>query len=95
MMRRPSWSATDPFWTVWKRGHSPLRSPVSSSTALPETPETESSVPILVWQKSSHSAEAANCVCLAVAPDGTIRLRDSKAPATVVATTPQALRRFL
>ncbi|MGP3637837.1 DUF397 domain-containing protein, partial [Streptomyces sp. 24-1644] len=36
-----------------------------------------------------------NCVCLAVAPDGTIRLRDSKAPATVVATTPQALRRFL
>ncbi|MFC9246450.1 DUF397 domain-containing protein [Streptomyces sp. NPDC057136] len=52
-------------------------------------------MPILVWQKSSHSAEAANCVCLAVAPDGSIRLRDSKVPATLVATTPQALRHFL
>ncbi|MGP3638436.1 DUF397 domain-containing protein, partial [Streptomyces sp. 24-1644] len=47
------------------------------------------------WRKSSYSGDASNCVCLAVAPDGTIRLRDSKAPATVVATTPQALRRFL
>ncbi|QNE77425.1 DUF397 domain-containing protein [Streptomyces finlayi] len=47
------------------------------------------------WRKSSYSGDASNCVCLAAAPDGTVRLRDSKAPATLVATTPQALRRFL
>jgi hypothetical protein len=34
-------------------------------------------VPELTWQKSSYSAEAANCVEIATTPT-TIRIRDSK-----------------
>ncbi|MCP3819907.1 DUF397 domain-containing protein [Streptomyces sp. A3M-1-3] len=49
----------------------------------------------LEWRKSSYSAEAANCVCVAVAPDGTLRLRDSKAPEIIFAASSQALRRFI
>ncbi|MBT2404502.1 MULTISPECIES: DUF397 domain-containing protein [unclassified Streptomyces] len=47
------------------------------------------------WRKSSYSAEAANCVCVAVAPDGAVRLRDSKVPETVVAASAHALRTFI
>lgn len=50
---------------------------------------------ILDWRKSSYSAEGANCVNLAITPDGTIHLRDSKAPRTVVATGPHALQHFM
>jgi hypothetical protein len=49
----------------------------------------------LDWWKSSYSAEAANCVCVALAPDGTVRLRDSKVPAVVVSASPRALRVFV
>ncbi|MFF3291750.1 DUF397 domain-containing protein [Streptomyces sp. NPDC003023] len=49
----------------------------------------------LAWQKSSYSAEAANCVCVALAPDGTVRLRDSKVPDVLVATRPEVLERFI
>ncbi|WP_329122025.1 DUF397 domain-containing protein [Streptomyces sp. NBC_01465] len=35
----------------------------------------------LNWQKSSYSSEGSNCVELATAPDGTIHLRESDAPA--------------
>lgn len=49
----------------------------------------------LAWQKSSHSAEAANCVCVALAPDGSVRVRDSKVPGTVVSTGRDALDRFI
>ncbi|HWU08268.1 MAG TPA: DUF397 domain-containing protein [Streptomyces sp.] len=49
----------------------------------------------LSWRTSSYSAEGANCVNLAIAPDGTVRLRDSKAPRTVVATSADALRHFI
>ncbi|MET9888367.1 DUF397 domain-containing protein [Streptomyces sp. NPDC006430] len=52
-------------------------------------------MPELDWRKSSYSAEAANCVCIAVAPDATVRLRDSKVPGTVVAASPHALRTFI
>ena len=38
-------------------------------------------MPTLHWQKSSYSSEGNNCVELATAPDGTIRLRESDDPA--------------
>ncbi|MFJ4898622.1 DUF397 domain-containing protein [Streptomyces sp. NPDC088727] len=38
----------------------------------------------LIWQKSSFSGEAANCVDVAVAPDGTLRLRESDDPDVVL-----------
>ncbi|MFC7262654.1 DUF397 domain-containing protein [Streptomyces lutosisoli] len=41
-------------------------------------------MPELHWQKSSFSSEASNCVELATAPDGTIRLRESDAPSTAL-----------
>ena len=47
------------------------------------------------WQTSSYSGDASNCVSLALAPDGTIRLRDTKAPRTVIATSTQAVRHFI
>ncbi|MEW2631739.1 DUF397 domain-containing protein [Streptomyces sp. NPDC048389] len=49
----------------------------------------------LAWHKSSYSAEGANCVCVAVAPDGTVRLRDSKVPDVLLATRPEVLGRFI
>ncbi|MFI9580983.1 DUF397 domain-containing protein [Streptomyces sp. NPDC052236] len=52
-------------------------------------------MPELHWWKSSYSAEAANCVCVAIAPDGTVRLRDSKVPEALVAASPNALRTFI
>ena len=47
------------------------------------------------WQKSSFSAEAANCVYVAAADDGTIKLRESDDPGTIVTTTPENLRAFI
>ncbi|MDQ1038317.1 hypothetical protein QFZ75_004733 [Streptomyces sp. V3I8] len=41
----------------------------------------------LVWQKSSYSAEAANCLYVAAAPTGTVHLRESDAPDAVLITT--------
>ncbi|MFD4523063.1 DUF397 domain-containing protein [Streptomyces sp. NPDC058470] len=41
----------------------------------------------LAWQKSTYSAEAANCVYLAATPAGTIRLRESDEPDVMVTTT--------
>ncbi|MDQ1036587.1 hypothetical protein QFZ75_003003 [Streptomyces sp. V3I8] len=38
----------------------------------------------LHWQKSSFSSEASNCLELATAPDGTLRLRESDDPAAVL-----------
>jgi len=49
----------------------------------------------LNWRKSSYSAEGANCVNLAIAPDGTVRLRDSKVPRTVVTASTYALQHFV
>jgi hypothetical protein len=49
-------------------------------------------VPRLAWQKSSFSGdENNNCLCLATAPDGTLRLRESDAPHKVIVTTPDRL----
>ena len=41
-------------------------------------------MPELHWQKSSFSSEASNCLELATAPDGTIHLRESDAPAIML-----------
>jgi Domain of unknown function (DUF397) len=43
-------------------------------------------MPELHWQKSSFSSEASNCIELATAPDGTIRLRESDDPTVSLAT---------
>ncbi|GHC70052.1 DUF397 domain-containing protein [Streptomyces cinnamoneus] len=47
------------------------------------------------WQKSSFSADAGNCINVAVARNGTIRLRESDDPGTVLAVTPAALRALM
>jgi hypothetical protein len=38
----------------------------------------------LMWQKSSFSAEASNCVNIAMASDGTLWLRESDEPEVVL-----------
>ena len=52
-------------------------------------------MPELSWQKSSFSEDQANCVYLAPAPDGTIRLRESDEPRTVIVTAPEGLAALL
>lgn len=49
----------------------------------------------LVWQKSSFSGEAANCVNVAAAPDGTLRLRESDDPDVILAATRAGLSALL
>ncbi|WP_030018354.1 DUF397 domain-containing protein [Streptomyces monomycini] len=41
----------------------------------------------LTWQKSSYSNAAVNCVNIAAAPDGTVRLRESDDPDVILAAT--------
>lgn len=46
-------------------------------------------MPTLHWQKSTYSSEGNNCLELATAPDGTIRLRESDDPTiTLTIRTP-------
>ncbi|MEW2570750.1 DUF397 domain-containing protein [Streptomyces sp. NPDC047070] len=53
-------------------------------------------MPELNWQKSSFSGgPQGNCLYIATAPDGTLRLRESDTPDTVLATEPQALSALL
>ncbi|MFP8942969.1 DUF397 domain-containing protein [Streptomyces fenghuangensis] len=47
------------------------------------------------WQKSSYSGTAANCVYVAASDDGTIKLRESDDPGTVLTTTPERLAAFI
>jgi hypothetical protein len=49
----------------------------------------------LNWQKSSFSAEAANCVNVASAPDDTLRLRESDAPGRILTVTREGLSALL
>jgi hypothetical protein len=59
---------------------------------------SEVPVPEVKWQKSSFSGDDANrdCVEISTAPDGrTALLRESDTPATVLRTTPAALRALL
>ncbi|MGW0563414.1 DUF397 domain-containing protein [Streptomyces sp. NPDC003016] len=45
----------------------------------------------LDWQKSTFSGDQANCVYVATAPDGTVRLQESDTPDVTLTTTPSAL----
>ncbi|MCA6094870.1 DUF397 domain-containing protein [Streptomyces sp. SCA3-4] len=47
------------------------------------------------WKKSSYSASSSNCVNIAAAEDGTMRLRESDDPGTVLVVTPAALRALM
>ncbi|MGW2044472.1 DUF397 domain-containing protein [Streptomyces sp. NPDC001858] len=48
-------------------------------------------MPELHWQKSTYSQEASACVYLATTPTGTILLRESDEPKTIVTTSPHQL----
>ncbi|MGW6060579.1 DUF397 domain-containing protein [Streptomyces sp. NPDC055189] len=53
-------------------------------------------MPRLNWQKSSFSGgPESNCLYIATAPDGTIRLRESDAPDTTLTTAPGPLAALL
>ncbi|MEH0578800.1 MULTISPECIES: DUF397 domain-containing protein [Streptomyces] len=45
----------------------------------------------LNWQKSTYSEEASSCVYVATTPTGTILLRESNEPATILITGPHPL----
>ncbi|WP_330175428.1 DUF397 domain-containing protein [Streptomyces sp. NBC_01498] len=47
------------------------------------------------WQKSSYSGNCGNCVYIAAADDGSIKLHESDDPDVVVTTTPEKLRAFI
>ena len=49
----------------------------------------------LLWQKSTFSEDHANCLYIATAPDGTLRLRESDTPDVVLATTPKGFATLL
>ncbi|MEV2252063.1 DUF397 domain-containing protein [Streptomyces sp. NPDC050147] len=52
-------------------------------------------MPQLTWQKSSFSEDQANCLYIATAPDGTLRLRESDTPDTILTTTRDPLAALL
>jgi len=45
----------------------------------------------LNWQKSTYSESGSSCVYVATTPAGTILLRESDAPATILTTGPRQL----
>lgn len=47
------------------------------------------------WQKSSYSESASSCVYLATTPTGTILLRESDEPETILTTGPRQLRTLI
>lgn len=49
----------------------------------------------LQWQKSTFSAEAANCVYVAASATGTLHLRESDDPDTILTTGPRQLRALI
>ncbi|MER6015416.1 DUF397 domain-containing protein [Streptomyces bluensis] len=49
----------------------------------------------LNWQKSTYSEEASSCVYLAATPAGTILLRESDAPETVLRTDTRQLNALI
>ncbi|MFD7416811.1 DUF397 domain-containing protein [Kitasatospora purpeofusca] len=48
-----------------------------------------------IWQKSSFSGDAANCIYLVATGDGGIRIRESDEPDVVVTTTAERFRAFI
>lgn len=51
-------------------------------------------MPELTWQKSTYSAEAANCLHVAASPC-TIHLRESDEPDVILTTTTPGLRALI
>ncbi|MGH1555269.1 DUF397 domain-containing protein [Streptomyces sp. L7] len=49
-------------------------------------------MPNHVWQKSTYSPDASNCVYLSADPTGTVRLRESDTPEVTLTTTTDRLR---
>jgi hypothetical protein len=47
------------------------------------------------WQKSTHSGDSSNCVYVAATPTGTIHLRESDEPETILTTPPTALKSLI
>ncbi|MDT0452325.1 DUF397 domain-containing protein [Streptomyces hesseae] len=47
------------------------------------------------WWKSSYSSNSSNCVNVAAAGDGTLRLRESDDPGVVLATNAASLRALI
>ncbi|GAA3973633.1 DUF397 domain-containing protein [Streptomyces plumbiresistens] len=47
------------------------------------------------WQKSTYSEEGSACVYLAATPAGTILLRESDEPETIITTGPRQLRALI
>ncbi|MEW1721099.1 DUF397 domain-containing protein [Streptomyces sp. NPDC093109] len=47
------------------------------------------------WQKSSYSGTAGNCINIAAADDGTVKIVESDSPDVIVTTTPEKLRAFI
>ncbi|MFC8664976.1 DUF397 domain-containing protein [Streptomyces sp. NPDC057199] len=53
-------------------------------------------MPELNWQKSTFSGgPQGECLYIATAPDGTLRLRESDTPDVILATAPQGLAGLL
>lgn len=52
-------------------------------------------MPELAWQKSTYSAEAANCVYVAAPTSDTIHLREGDAPDVILRTTPDRMRELI
>ncbi|MBH1934083.1 DUF397 domain-containing protein [Streptomyces sp. AV19] len=50
---------------------------------------------VYVWQKSSFSGQAVNCLHIAGAADGTLRLRESDWPKAVLRSTRATMRGLL
>ncbi|MEU1783897.1 MULTISPECIES: DUF397 domain-containing protein [Streptomyces] len=50
---------------------------------------------MVAWQKSSYSGTASNCLNIAAVEDGTVRLRESDDPDTVLVVAPASLRALL
>lgn len=49
----------------------------------------------LDWQKSSYCGEANNCLAIAVAADGSIRIRESETPDSTITTTSHNLQALI
>ncbi|OQD56641.1 DUF397 domain-containing protein [Streptomyces phaeoluteigriseus] len=52
-------------------------------------------MPELTWQKSTYSAEAANCVYVATSLTGPVHLRESDNPDVILTTTAPRLRALI
>ncbi|WP_427922117.1 DUF397 domain-containing protein [Streptomyces sp. cg40] len=52
-------------------------------------------MPNHVWQKSTYSPDASNCVYITTPAPNTIRLRESDTPDTILTTTTEGLRHLI